>query len=106
MDVLQSKNRPSIEQSTKRNEKLLDLANTHNTYLQAFHHFKNPLSPIFFTDYDNLFGTLHTFAYAYKEAKILTTIAHSEQVLEIDFQDWVKGEDINEDILVGVIKEP
>lgn len=104
IDMLQNKNRSSIDQSIQRNENLLNIASANNTFLEIFHYFKNPLSPIFFTDYDDHFGTLHTFAYSYDEAKILTAIARSEQVLEVNFQDWVKGEDINEVRLVGLIK--
>ena len=104
-DQIKSKNRPSIEGSLKRNKHLLGLKDKDLSHYEMFHHFKSVESPIFFTDYDHLFGTLHTFSYSYQDSKILTTIAQSKQTLEINFQDWVNGEDIEEESLNGFIQE-
>lgn len=104
-DRLTSKNRESIAGSIQRNKHLLGLMDKRLSHRDMFHHFKSIKSPIFFTDYGNLFGTLHTFSYSYHESMILTTIARSSQVLDINFHDWVNGEDIREGSLSGSIQE-
>src|SRR5699024_1516858 len=104
-EQLKNKNRPSIEHSVKRHNYLVHLKDKEHTYVEMFENFKSIGSPLFFTDYDDLFGTLHTFSYSYHETMILTAIARSEQVLDINFQDWVDGENIDMDILEGIIEE-
>ncbi|MEI2664262.1 C45 family peptidase [Rossellomorea sp. LJF3] len=99
-----SKNRPFIEGSLERNEHLLSLNEKQLSHRQLFHHFKDKDSPIFFTDYENLFGTLHTFSYSYHDSGILTTIAGSKEVLDVNFRDWVKGDDIHRKNLSGYIE--
>jgi len=104
-EQLTSKNRDSIEGSIQRNKHLLWLMDKRLSHHDMFYHFKSVESPIFFTDYENLFGTLHTFSYSYQHSRILTTIARSEQVLDINFLDWVNGEDILEGSISGFIQE-
>lgn len=104
-EQLTSKNRDSIEGSIQRNNHLLGLMDMRLSHHDMFHHFKSVESPIFFTDYENLFGTLHTFSYSYQHSRILTTIARSSQVLDINFRDWVNGEGILEGSLNGFIQE-
>lgn len=101
---LTDENRGSIEGSVGRNKHLLGLMDKRLTHHDMFQHFKNVDSPIFFTDYENLFGTLHTFSYSYQHSRILTTIARSSQVLDINFLDWVNGEDMREESLTGFIQ--
>ncbi|TMU87274.1 peptidase C45 [Bacillus sp. BHET2] len=104
-DQLKSKNRPAIQGSLQRNKNILELKGKGHSHHEMFNYFKNTHSPLFFTDYTNLFGTLHTFAYSYQHSKILTTIARSNDVLNINFKDWVKGEDIPQKSLIGLIQE-
>jgi predicted choloylglycine hydrolase len=104
-EQLTSKNRDSIEGSIQRNKHLLGLMDKRLSHHDMFRHFKSVESPIFFTDYENLFGTLHTFSYSYQHSRILTTNARSEQVLDINFLDWVNGEDILEGSISGFIQE-
>ncbi|HLR51670.1 MAG TPA: C45 family peptidase [Candidatus Avamphibacillus sp.] len=104
-EQLKNKNRSSIEHSVKRHHYLEKLKDEEHSYVEIFENFKSIYSPLFFTDYDDLFGTLHTFSYSYHEARILTAIARGEQVLDINFQDWVDGENMDMDILEGIIEE-
>ncbi|WP_181347977.1 C45 family peptidase [Thalassobacillus sp. CUG 92003] len=103
--LLKSNNRTSIEGSTKRHNYLDNLEDKKRSHEEMFHHFSSVTSPVFFTDYKDLFGTLHTFSYAYSDARILTTIAQSSHVLDINFQQWVKGEDLNVHCLKGFIED-
>ncbi|WP_061810060.1 C45 family autoproteolytic acyltransferase/hydolase [Rossellomorea vietnamensis] len=103
-EQMNSKNRPFIEGSLERNEHLLRLNEEQLSHRQLFHHFKDIDSPIFFSDYENLFGTLHTFSYSYHDSRILTTIAGSKEALDVNFHDWVTGGDILRKKLSGYIE--
>lgn len=103
-EQMKRKNRRSIEGSLERNEHLLSLNEKQRSHQQLFHHFKDIDSPIFFTDYENLFGTLHTFSYSYPDSRILTTIAGSKEDLDVNFQEWVNGDDIRRKNLIGYIE--
>ena len=59
-----------------------------------FDEFRDPASPLFFHDYENLFGTLHTIMIEPKKLLFTTSIAGDKEVLTIPFQQWVNGEDI------------
>ncbi|CAN7510567.1 C45 family autoproteolytic acyltransferase/hydolase [Rossellomorea sp. LjRoot5] len=102
-EQMKRKNRPSIAGSLERNIHLLSFKKN-LSHQQTFHHFKDIESPVFFTDYENLFGTLHTFSYSYHDSRILTTIAGSKQVLDVNLQDWVNGYDIPVKNLIGYIE--
>ncbi|SDJ16345.1 C45 family autoproteolytic acyltransferase/hydolase [Salimicrobium halophilum] len=103
-DDLKDKNRNIIDGSLERNSYLHNLRETNLTQEEAFNEFKSKQSPLFFTDYDNLFGTLHTFSYSYQDSKILTAIAQSSQTLEVDFKEWVQGKNINVQRLKGSLE--
>lgn len=103
MRQLKEKNRESIDGSVTRNHYMKQLSTKKMTHENMYDEFRNIHSPLFFTDYENMFGTLHTISYAYQDSQIKTTIAQSEQTLDINFQDWVDGKDINEEKLIGMI---
>lgn len=69
---------------------------------QAFDMFRDAHAPLYSDAYSDFFGTLHTFAYVFEEDKILTAIPNGE-ALEIDFGDWVKGNDVTQTELVGYL---
>lgn len=60
-----------------------------------FDEFRNPASSLFFRDYDNLFGTLHTVMMNPKERLFKTVIAGGKEVITVHFQDWINGGTIN-----------
>ncbi|MGM0845617.1 MAG: C45 family autoproteolytic acyltransferase/hydrolase [Bacillota bacterium] len=104
-EELQNKNRPSLEGSLRRGIHLMGLKENNLTHELAFNHFRSKHSPIFFRDYDQLFGTLHTFSYGYRDSRILSSIAQSSEVLNIDFQEWVKGKDVPIESIGGFIEQ-
>ncbi|WP_277673888.1 C45 family autoproteolytic acyltransferase/hydolase [Piscibacillus halophilus] len=102
-ETLINKNRLSIDGSVKRDSYLQDMSTENITHQDMFENFKDKSSPLFFTDYDNLFGTLHTLSYSFQNSRIMTTIAQSNQILDFNFEDWVKGENITAQMLKGKI---
>ncbi|MGO4788736.1 C45 family autoproteolytic acyltransferase/hydrolase [Paenibacillus sp. 2KB_20] len=101
-EALTGKNRPSIEHSLGRKRYIDGLDATQLTQTEAFGLFKERESPLFFTDYDDLFGTLHTFSYAFEEGRVMTSLAQGS-ALDFSFRDWVEGKDIPAAELTGHI---
>lgn len=107
MEELKEKNRPIrsiIEGSLKRNDYLQKLRKSKLSYQEMFHHFADVQSPLFFNQYKELFGTLHTFSYSYKEQRILTSVARSNKSLDVNFKKWLSGQDIKDQFLYGIIE--
>ncbi|SFA94574.1 Predicted choloylglycine hydrolase [Lentibacillus halodurans] len=103
---LQHKNRPVIDNSVDRHTYIQTMNEKKLTQEEVFDHFRDKESPLFYMDYDALFGTLHTFSYGYKNGRILTSIAQSDQVLDIHFDEWVAESDLSEQLLQGMIERP
>jgi predicted choloylglycine hydrolase len=101
---MQQYNRENIDRSMKRNALLKEYQDNLLDQDEWFNLFRDKDSPLFFQEYNNLFGTLHTFSYSYEDTRILTTIAQSETILDFHFHDWVKGQNINQDRMVGTIE--
>ncbi|WP_017187698.1 C45 family autoproteolytic acyltransferase/hydolase [Alkalibacillus haloalkaliphilus] len=102
-DDLEDKNRLAVEGSVKRNDYIQGISNKQLSHQEMFNIFKDKNSPLFFTDYDDLFGTLHTISYSFGDNRVLTTIAQSNQVLDFNFSDWVNGIDLKEHVLKGEV---
>ncbi|NIK12596.1 C45 family autoproteolytic acyltransferase/hydolase [Alkalibacillus almallahensis] len=68
--------------------------------LEVFNKFRSEGTHLYNEDYLEYFGTLHTFAYLFDEKKVYTAIPGGE-ALEIDFSEWVKGEDLEQTELTG-----
>lgn len=101
---MKKKNRVHIEGSLKRNKYIGDLKDQNLSIEETFRKFSDKNSPLFFTDYDNLFGTLHTFAYSFEEKTLTTNVAQGNKDLTINFEEWVKGNNIKESKLKGHIQ--
>ncbi|HLS09093.1 C45 family peptidase [Lentibacillus sp.] len=97
---LQHKNRPDFIHSVDRHTYIQTIGEKKLIQEESFDHFRDKTSPLFYMDYDDL-----TFSYGYVDARILTAIAQSDQVLDIEFDDWVAGKDISEQQLRGTIEQ-
>ncbi|MCA1054078.1 C45 family peptidase [Rossellomorea aquimaris] len=98
------KNRQSIDSSVTRDQYMQDLMKVGLSQYDLFEKFSSKYSPLFYRNYDELFGTLHTFSYSFKNGIVLTAIAQSEQLFEVDFKEWVRGNGIRDVILEGKIE--
>ncbi|MEI5906952.1 C45 family peptidase [Bacillus spongiae] len=100
-EKLKNNNRLSIEGSVKRDNFIQEISKKNLPHQKMFDHLKDINSPLYFTDYENLFGTMHTLSYSFEHSRIKTTIAQGDHVLDFNFQDWVDGEDLKEERLRG-----
>ncbi|PAF16760.1 C45 family autoproteolytic acyltransferase/hydolase [Terribacillus saccharophilus] len=101
---LEAFNRHDMTSSAKRDNFILNTDTSKMTQKELFNLFANPASPLFFDDYDHLFGTLHTFAYSFQTRQLITALARGN-LLEIDIEDWFAGRDLKIDTLYGTIKK-
>ncbi|WP_349409322.1 C45 family peptidase [Pseudalkalibacillus sp. SCS-8] len=58
---------------------------------ELFNWFSDSTSPMFYEDYEMLFGTLHTFAYFFEEDRFITKVANGTETMDLKFSDWVNG---------------
>lgn len=70
----------------------MDVQEIFNTFRAA--------KPLYNEEYHEFFGTLHTFAYSFDDNKVLTAVPNGD-VLEIDFNEWVNGKDLNQKEIIG-----
>ncbi|AYV66140.1 peptidase C45 [Niallia circulans] len=101
---LQDKNRLAIDGSVKRNNYLQSFQGKKRTQQEMFSIFAKKSSPLFFRNYDQLFGTLHTFSYSFQESRILTSLAQGRDVLDFNFHNWTNGEDLVSKKMTGYIE--
>jgi len=95
-------NRDHLESTQRRLDYLTESNLEDENFRQVFNTFRDTSTPLYNEAYYEFFGTLHTFAYIFAEHKILTAIPKGE-VLEIDFQEWVKGTDLLQKELTGYL---
>ncbi|WP_026674754.1 C45 family autoproteolytic acyltransferase/hydolase [Alkalihalobacterium bogoriense] len=101
---MQDKNRNQIDSSIKREKFIEALQDTSLGQEEVVQLFKEKNSPLFFTDYDEFFGTMHTFSYHFKTRNIITCLAGSNDELSFNFHNWCRGKDLAEQCLYGDIE--
>ncbi|BAC12264.1 C45 family autoproteolytic acyltransferase/hydrolase [Oceanobacillus iheyensis] len=101
---LHQKNRQHIEFSEKRNMHMQELNKQGFSEKQMFEQFKDSHSPLFFKNYDDFFGTLHTFSYSFHDSKVTTCLAQGDNVVSFYLKNWANGEAIPESIMSGKIE--
>ena len=74
------------------------------TQNEMFSNFESENSPVFLRNYDQLFGTLHTFSYSSKESRVLISIAQGLKPLDTNFNNWRNGEDLISKKMTGLIE--
>lgn len=99
---MSSLNREHLENTEERLNYLSQRSVVHMDANKAFDMFRDAQAPLYSDAYRDFFGTLHTFAYVFAEDKILTAIPNGD-ILEIDFGEWVRGNDLKQTELVGYL---
>lgn len=90
-NILQSKNRKNIQMSLKRKKYLQTLIEEELTPEEAFLRFNHQHSPLFFHDYKDYFGTLHTVLYSPHDLKVLISIGSKGNPFTFSFKEWRNG---------------
>ncbi|WP_102028388.1 C45 family autoproteolytic acyltransferase/hydolase [Salirhabdus sp. Marseille-P4669] len=103
-EQMRNYNRKSMNNSIKRDAYFQSNNFIHYSQQMMFDHFRNPNSPLFFTEYEQLFGTLHTFSYRFQDSRLLISVARSDEILNLKMDEWVNGKNVVIKSLNGVIK--
>lgn len=102
---LQEMNRPEIGGSLERKKHLNELFKDKLTPLDAYHHFNDVDSPLFFTDYKAYFGTLHTVVYCPEDLRVIVGVGANCDPFEFSFTDWLEGKMALPDVFKGIIMD-
>lgn len=70
---METYNQSNVDSSLERLEALSHLSKTKKPVSAIHKWFSTQKSPVFYTDYENFFGTLHTVSYVPKSYKIILT---------------------------------
>ncbi|MBY6269192.1 C45 family autoproteolytic acyltransferase/hydolase [Parageobacillus thermoglucosidasius] len=90
-EELKQKNRAEIQGSIKRKQYLQALLEEKLEPSSAFHHFNSEKSPLFFDDYKNYFGTLHTVLYSPKDLNVVIGVGKNSDPFIFSFKEWLEG---------------
>ena len=100
---LMGMNRDVIESSKERMLHVSGLLNKDVTALSAYQHFNDADSPLFYHDYKNYFGTLHTVVYSPNDLSLLIGIGGNCEPIPLSLKEYLKGEAEFPDFLSGMI---
>ncbi|MGE6261077.1 C45 family autoproteolytic acyltransferase/hydrolase [Heyndrickxia sporothermodurans] len=104
IDDLKSKNRNEMIGSINRKKYLFNLANQNLSINELFKVFNTEKSPLFFHNYKEYFGTLHTVAYSPQDLKVMVGVGQNSDPFIFSFGDWKKGALQLPSFLKGVIQ--
>ncbi|MFI8687328.1 C45 family autoproteolytic acyltransferase/hydolase [Rossellomorea sp. NPDC077527] len=94
MNHMKQDNRHYVKESVKRLTQLRSGEKKRLTMEGALHLFNHVDSPIFKKAYDSWAGTIHTCVFDCESLLCLIGFGQSAEGVKIDFQNWIKGEDI------------
>lgn len=89
--------------SAKRKQYLQEIHPQLTDPLEAYNQFNNESSPLFFHDYENFFGTLHTVVYCPDTLEVIVGVGGNCKPLQFSLQDWLFGKAELPDRIIGRI---
>ena len=100
---LLNKNRQSIEGSLIRKQALSVLQAEKLSPMAVYRFFNNADSPLFFTNYKEYFGTLHTVLYCPQNLTATIGIGADCEPYSLSLADWMKGDATMPSVMTGTI---
>jgi len=102
-NILQTKNRKHMQMSLKRKRYLQTLIEEELTPEEAFYRFNHHQSPLFFQDYKDYFGTLHTVLYSPYDLKVMVNIGKYSKPFTFSFKEWLNGTQALPSKITGIL---
>lgn len=102
---LQLKNREDIQRSIKRKEYLSSLLTEEILPIAAYHHFNNGNSPLFFKNYKQFFGTLHTVVYSPKDLSLIIGVGENSEPMKLSLRKYLDGTSSPPKVMKGRIDQ-
>jgi len=90
-NTLQCKNQEYIQKSIERKRYLQTLIKEDLLPEEVFYRFNHHHSPLFFQDYKDYFGTLHTVLYSPLDLSVMVSIGGKSNPLTFSFKEWLNG---------------
>lgn len=88
---LAGKNKACIEGSKQRKSFINRYVVDARTTMSVYHHFNNGDSPLFFKQYQEYFGTLHTVIYSPKQLEVVVGIGENCEPQSFSLQQFIEG---------------
>ncbi|WP_050614544.1 C45 family autoproteolytic acyltransferase/hydolase [Bacillus testis] len=102
---MKHRNKAGNDSSQCRKEFVETFKNSGMSTEECFRLFADLQKPLFFQEYTELFGTLHTIAYDRETSCFMTALAQAEDTFIFSMDDWKGGCDFSEARLAGMIEE-
>ena len=104
-EALQGKNKNEIQGSLKRKKYLGSLLNDGLSPIDAYHHFNDGNSPLFFKYYEAYFGTLHTVVYLPGNLSVMIGIGENCEPIILSLKEFLDGTNDLPKVIIGTIHE-
>ncbi|MFD1735033.1 C45 family autoproteolytic acyltransferase/hydrolase [Bacillus salitolerans] len=104
-EALMEKNRVNIQGSVKRRDYIEKLQSEFVSPLSAYEQFNNETSPLFYKNYQEYFGTLHTVVYIPKDLEIIVGIGGNCKPMRFSLIDYVNDSFVLPETISGVIRQ-
>lgn len=102
-DLLKVKNRTTIAGSIHRKEFLQSLSSNDYPLEVAFKKFNNENSPLFYKEYRQFFGTLHTVIYLPNTLEVIVGIGGNANPITFSLDKWLNGDIKVKGTIIGEI---
>lgn len=104
-DALSAANREHIQDSVKRKQYLEQLEEIPLSAKEAYQHFNASTSPLFYTKYKQLFGTLHTVVYSPQDLQVHVGVGENCPPVSISFGEWLVNDIELPQVIRGMIND-
>ncbi|MCL1702558.1 C45 family peptidase [Lysinibacillus sp. Bpr_S20] len=101
---LREKNRKEVQGSVKRKDYVSSLLSESLSPMSTYHHFNDESSPLFFTQYKEYFGTLHTVVYSSNDLSIIIGVGGNSKPMKFSLKEYKEGTFVLPEYMKGTIK--
>lgn len=102
---LQEKNMKEIQRSIKRKEYMSSLLTEELSPIAAYRHFNEGNSPLFFKNYKEYFGTLHTVVYLPKDLSLIIGVGENSEPMMLSLRKYLDGTNNLPKVIKGTITQ-
>ncbi len=103
-ESLQKNNPYTIHSSIERKRFINGVLNGELSLTSLYHHFNDENSPLFFNQYNEYFGTLHTVVYTPKDLTLLVGVGKNCTPISWSFKAYLNGNLKLPDCIKGIIR--
>ncbi|MGE8036160.1 acyl-CoA--6-aminopenicillanic acid acyltransferase [Lysinibacillus sp. KCTC 33748] len=104
-ELLREKNRKKVHGSIKRKDYVSSLLSESLSPICTYRHFNDESSPIFYKDYKEYFGTLHTVVYSPKDLSIIFGVGGNCEPMMFSLKEFKEGTLILPEYIKGTINQ-